>query len=229
MIVMMNYHFFKYIGAIQRIALFLFSKKIYLKNELFIPAMTLIRERGESMNVVRVVKKAKKGNKEALLQLIMAEKDDYYRLALTYMENSHDAMDAMEEMIVKVYENIHQLKKEEAFYSWSKTILVNGCKSMLRKQKKLVLIDDWHISNENQHLHEQTSNPYLSTDQQMDIKELLIHLNEQQKEAIQLKYFHDLDYQTIADMTSVPVGTVKSRISQGLKKLRDHYRGDSSG
>src|SRR4051812_8085117 len=175
------------------------------------------------MNVIRLVKK---GSKEALLQLIMAEKDVYYRLALTYMENSHDAMDAMEEMIVKVYENIDQLKKEEAFYSWSKTILVNCCKSMLRKQKRLVLIDDWHSSNPG---HVQTSNPYLSSDRQMDIKELLIHLNEQQKEAIQLKYFHDLDYQTIADMTSVSIGTVKSRIFQGLKKLRDHYRGDVSG
>ncbi len=52
------------------------------------------------MNEVRLVKQAKKGNKEALLQLIMAEKDVYYKLALTYMGNSHDAMDAMEEMIV---------------------------------------------------------------------------------------------------------------------------------
>ena len=151
------------------------------------------------------------------------------RLALTYMENPHDAMDAMEEMIVKVYEKIDQLKKEEAFYSWSKTILVNSCKSMLRKQKRLVLIDDWHTSNGEQPSHEQTSDPYISSDQQMDFKELLIHLNEQQKEAIQLKYFHDLDYQTIADMTAVPIGTVKSRISQGLKKLRDHYRGDFRG
>jgi RNA polymerase sigma factor (sigma-70 family) len=188
--------------------------------------MTLIKERGESMNVVWLVKKAKKGSKEALLQLIMAEKDDYYRLALTYLENSNDAMDAMEEMIVKVYENIDQLKKEEAFYSWSKTILVNCCKSMHRKQKRLVLIDDWHTSNPS---HKQTSDPYLSTDQQMDMKDLLIHLNEQQREAIQLKYFHDLDYQTIAEMTAVPTGTVKSRNSQGLKKLRKHYRGDFSG
>ncbi|MEH7253430.1 sigma-70 family RNA polymerase sigma factor [Neobacillus niacini] len=181
------------------------------------------------MNVVRLVKKAKKGSKEALLQLIMAEKDVYYRLALTYMENPHDAMDAMEEMIVKLYERIDQLKKEEAFYSWSKTILVNSCKSMLRKQKRLVLIDDWHKSNEKQPCYEQKSDPYLSSDQQMDMKELLIHLNEKQKEAIQLKYFHDLDYQTIADMTTVPIGTVKSRIFQGLKKLRDHYGGDFGG
>ncbi len=223
------FHF--YIGAIQRNSASFSWKIKYLsrKNELIIPAMTLIRERGESMNIVRLVKKAKKGNKEALLQLIMAEKDDYYRLALTYLENSHDAMDAMEEMIVKIYENIDQLKKEESFYSWSKTILVNGCKSMLRKQKKLVLLDDLHISDEKQPFSEQTNDPYKSSDQQMEIKELLIHINEQQKEAIQLKYFHDLDYQTIAEITSVPIGTVKSRISQGLKKLRDHYRGDVHG
>lgn len=176
------------------------------------------------MNVAQLVKKAKKGSKEALLQLIMAEKDAYYKLALTYMGNTHDAMDAMEEMIVRLYEKIDQLKKEEAFYSWSKTILANSCKDLLRKRKKLVLIDDWHTVHES---HTSTSDPYISSDQQMDIEALLLHLNDHQKEAIQLKYLHDLDYKTIADMTTVSIGTVKSRIFQGLKKLRDHYRGDA--
>jgi RNA polymerase sigma factor (sigma-70 family) len=198
----------------------IFSKK----NELYILVMTHIRERGDSMDVIRLVKKAKKGDKEALLQLIFAEKDDYYRLALTYMGNEHDAMDAMEEMIVKLYEKLDQLKKEEAFYSWSKTILVNGCKSMLRRQKKLVLFEDWNTSNEEP--SSLTSDPYISSDQQMDIKDMLTHINPHQKEAIQLKYFHDLDYQTIATITSVSIGTVKSRIFEGLKKLRTHYRGD---
>ncbi|MBS4224355.1 sigma-70 family RNA polymerase sigma factor [Lederbergia citrea] len=175
------------------------------------------------MNVVRLVKKAKKGNKEALLQLVMAEKDVYYRLAFTYMGNTHDAMDAMEEMIVLLFEKIEQLKKEEAFYSWSKTILVNSCKTLLRKRKKLVLVDEWNDRELDQAL---TNDPYIASEQQMDIEQMLLHVNEHQKEAIQLKYFHDLDYQTIADMTNVSIGTVKSRIFQGLKKLRDHFRGD---
>lgn len=190
--------------------------------------MTLICERGESMNIVKLVKKAKKGSKEALLQLIMAEKDAYYRLAFTYMGNSHDAMDAMEEMIVTLYEKIDQLKKEEAFYSWSKTILVNHCKSLLRKQKKLVFLDDLDSTNERDIEHAVDTDPHISSDQQMDIQQLLFHLNEHQKEAIQLKYFHDLDYQTIAAITNVSIGTVKSRIFQGLKKLREHYRGDGN-
>lgn len=178
------------------------------------------------MNVVRLVKKVKRGNKEALLQLIMAEKDDYYRLALTYTGNAHDAMDVMEEMIVKLYEKIDQLKKEEAFYSWSKTILVNSCKGLILKRNKLVLLDDWNATYEKELDHDSISDPYRSSDQQIDIQAMLLHVNEHQKEAIQLKYFHDFDYQTIAEMTNVPIGTVKSRIFQGLKTLRDHYRGD---
>ena len=94
------------------------------------------------MRVTRLVRKAKKGSKEALLQLISEQQDEYYRLALAYMRNPHDAMDAMEDMIVSLYHHIPQLTKEEAFYSWSKTILVNRCKQMLKKQNKVVLMEN---------------------------------------------------------------------------------------
>ena len=173
------------------------------------------------MNIVRLVKKAKKGSKDALLELIMAEKDAMYRLAFTYMGNEHDAMDMLEEMIVRLYENIGQLKKEEAFYSWSKTILVNLCKTTLRKQKKVVLIDNWQSSKEEEQVSSTESNM-----QQLEIAEMLSILSENQKEAIQMKYLLDLDYQTIADLTNVPLGTVKSRVFEGLRKMKDHFGGE---
>lgn len=178
------------------------------------------------MNVVRLVKKAKKGDKDALLELILAEKEAYYKLALTYTGNQHDAMDAMEEMIVVLYEKITQLKKDEAFYSWSKTILVNHCRAMLRKQKKVVSIDEWVTANNQEPRDERSSASYRSSEQFLDIQESLKHINTHQKEAIQLKYFHDLDYETIAAVTNVSIGTAKSRVFQGLKKLREYYGGE---
>ncbi|WP_026672637.1 RNA polymerase sigma factor [Alkalihalobacterium bogoriense] len=179
------------------------------------------------MNVTRLVKKAKKGNKEALLQLIMEQKDDYYKLAYTYMGNQYDAMDAIEEMTVIVFEKINQLKKEERFYSWSKTILVNSCRSLLRRRKKVVLVEDWQQYTEEQVANTPSLNPYQSTDEHLDILQLLQHVNEDQAEAIKLKYFLDLDYETIAQLTNVSVGTVKSRVFQGLKKLRSFYGGEN--
>ncbi|MGG4191988.1 RNA polymerase sigma-70 factor, ECF subfamily [Paenibacillus sp. cl6col] len=175
------------------------------------------------MRVSHLVKQAKKGNKEALLQLIMADKDAYYRLAYTYMGNEHDAMDAMEDMIVALYEKIEQLQNSEAFYSWSKTILVNRCKTLLRKKDRFVPLEDEQEPSLNAFTD---NNPYRETESEMDMQVLLSHLNAQQREAIELRYVHDLPYQTIADMTGAPLGTIKSRISQGMQKLKLMIGGD---
>ncbi|MBT2288724.1 sigma-70 family RNA polymerase sigma factor [Paenibacillus albidus] len=175
------------------------------------------------MNVSRLVKQAQKGNKEALLQLILAEQDAYYRLAYSYMKNEHDAMDVMEDMIVTLYEKVVQLQKGEAFYSWSKTILVNRCKAVLRKKERFLPLGD---EGESSLAALTDDNPYRYMESEMDMQVLLSHLNPQQREAIELRYVHDLPYQTIADMTDAPVGTIKSRISQGIQKLKSMIGGD---
>ncbi|WP_080848878.1 RNA polymerase sigma factor [Cytobacillus gottheilii] len=173
------------------------------------------------MEEVRLIKKAKKGDKEALLTLIMNEKDAYYRLAYAYMGNSHDAMDALEDMIVVLYDKINQLKKDRSFYSWSKTILVNECKAALRRRSKQILTNDWQAAIE----PTSSSNSFLASEQQADLEAMLSELSHPQRETLQLRYFHDLDYETIASITDVSLGTVKSRIFQGLKKLREKHGG----
>jgi RNA polymerase sigma-70 factor (ECF subfamily) len=164
------------------------------------------------VEVEMLVKKAKQGDKEALVQLIMAEKQDYYKLAYVYMKNSEDAMDAMEDMIVIVYESIHRLKSESSFYSWSKTILVNCCKNSLKKKSKVVIHDQ---------LQEEAQDSFTEQkDEQLRLEKHLRELNSKQQEAIRLRYFMDMDYQSIAELLKIPVGTVKSRISIGLSKLK---------
>lgn len=177
------------------------------------------------MNISRLVRAAQRGNKEALLELILAEQDAYYRLAYSYMKNEHDAMDVMEDMIVTLYEKLEQLKKREAFYSWSKTILVNRCKTVLRNQNRFVPLEEKESPEPS--LEAWTKdNPYRVTESDMDLSVLLAHLNPRQREAIELRYVHDLPYQTIADITEAPVGTIKSRISQGIQKLKAMIGGD---
>lgn len=164
------------------------------------------------METEGLVKKAKQGDKDALVQLIMAEKQAYYKLAYVYMKNSEDAMDAMEDMILILYENISRLKNERSFYSWSKTILVNCCKNSLKKKSKVVFLD----TLQEEHLH----NTVEVKDEQLRLEKHLGELNSKQQEAIRLRYFMDMDYQSIAELLKIPLGTVKSRISIGLSKLK---------
>ena len=170
------------------------------------------------MDSEQLVKRAKKGEKEALLTLIMERKNEFYRLAYVYTENKEDAMDAMEDMIVILYKEISKLKNDEVFYSWSKTILVNCCKSILRKKNKVVIIEELEEGA--------CEGGFEGNERKVDILRCLKMLSENQQEAIKLKYFMDLDYETIAKLSNVPIGTVKSRVSNGLKKLKEAFGGE---
>lgn len=161
---------------------------------------------------VQMIERAKMGDKGVLIELIMRQKQDYYRLAYIYMKNQDEALDAMEDMILKVYENIKRLKDNTAFYSWSKTILVNCCKNNLRRKNRVIL-----ISNIPEGSHEDV---FLEKDEQLDIDIHLVKLNQKCQEVIKLRYYLDMDYESIAAVLKIPLGTVKSRIHAGLKKLK---------
>lgn len=170
------------------------------------------------MDFLDFVDRAKQGDQEALVRLIMAKQDEYYRLAYLYLGNREDALDALEDMIVIVYEKLRGLKKNESFYSWSKVVLVNCCKRMLKKRKKVVNLDV---------MPEIADDGCLKDKQRrLELEEYLGKLNPKHQEVLRLRYLADLDYDTIAQILDIPLGTVKSRISLGLKKLQELVGGE---
>jgi RNA polymerase sigma-70 factor (ECF subfamily) len=170
------------------------------------------------MEIKLWVKRAKKGDKEALVELIMAQKSDYYKLAYVYLKNKEDALDAMEDMIIGVYENIDTLKNEAVFYSWSKTILVNCCKKVLRERSRVVSIDTVKEQSYEDNLEERNNKIVLD--------EYLSELQESHQEIIRLRYLLDLDYQSIANLLKIPLGTVKSRLYYGVGVLQKKFGGE---
>ncbi len=170
------------------------------------------------MNIAEQVKMAGTGDKEALIWLVLDRKDEYYKLAYVYMQNREDAMDAVQDMIIILYDNVKKLKNSEAFYSWSKTILVNCCRNLLKKRKRVVLLEKYQDA--------EYTESYQSREQNYDIMKGLQRLNTYQQEAIKLKYFLDMDNETISRIVGAPIGTVKSRISEGLRKLRETFGGE---
>ena len=71
-----------------------------------------------------------------------------------------------------------------------------------------------------------TEEPYCQKDDQIMLDEGLLRLKEIHREVLQLRYYLDLDYQTIAELLKIPIGTLKSRISIGLDKLKQSLGGE---
>lgn len=162
------------------------------------------------MELKYLVKKAKKGDKEALLQLILQEKDNYYRLAYVYMKNQVDSEDMVQDMIITLYDNIKNLRKEDKFYSWSKTILVNLCKKNLGNRNRVIPME----SIEDEVVE------FSGREDRMDLDHYLGRLGENHQEVIRLRYYLDMDYKAISELLEIPLGTVKSRLNAATEKLR---------
>ena len=92
------------------------------------------------MELEILVRKAKRGDKDAFLELMLSHKEYLYRTAYLYTRNQELACDAVQECIIKSMESIDKLKKPEFFKSWITRILINCALGELRKNKKYVCL-----------------------------------------------------------------------------------------
>lgn len=82
-------------------------------------------------------KKALKGDKDSFLQLIEPIKENLYRVAFVYLKNEDDALDCVQDAIIKAIQSLNTLKEPQYFNTWITKILVNACKDYIKKTVRL--------------------------------------------------------------------------------------------
>ncbi|MCC5911796.1 MAG: RNA polymerase sigma factor [Clostridiaceae bacterium] len=157
-----------------------------------------------------LIKKIKNNDIDAFVDWLDHRKNKYYKIAWAYVHNHHDVEDVFQITIMKVYENIHQLKEEKYFETWVTSIFLNECRNIVRKQKRETVVGDSEVIESS--YQESFS---------IELKEELNRLEDIHKEAILLKYINGYSQEEIAEILQVPIGTVKSRIYRGLKLLKE--------
>ncbi|MGL5328727.1 MAG: sigma-70 family RNA polymerase sigma factor [Peptostreptococcaceae bacterium] len=162
------------------------------------------------MDTIKLVKKSKKGNKLAFSTLIKSYEIDLYRVAISMTKNEDDALDCIQETILQAYINIKNLKNNEYFKTWLIRILINQCKALIEKNKKIVELKNIDMQN----LYEQEDEIY-------GIKEEIDKLDEDLKILVILYYYQDMSVKDISESLQIPEGTIKSRLSRARNKLKE--------
>ena len=88
------------------------------------------------MKELKLIKKAIKGNKECLEELLVIHGDQLYRTAYLYVRNREDALDIVQETSYKAFLSISQLRNEKFFLTWLTKILINCSYDILKTRKK---------------------------------------------------------------------------------------------
>ncbi|SDP83976.1 RNA polymerase sigma factor [Clostridium gasigenes] len=160
------------------------------------------------MNESELIKKAKKGNKVAFVELLKLYEKDIYLFAKHMLVNEELIKDAVQETIMTVYEKIDDLRNIDSFKFWLLKILGNKCRDTLKRQRKILYLDTYiekvHIENGYE---------------EIEIRQCLEELSEDYKKVIVLYYFNDLSYKEISALLNISEGTVKSRLSRAKEKL----------
>ncbi|MDH2460070.1 sigma-70 family RNA polymerase sigma factor [Clostridium perfringens] len=157
-----------------------------------------------------MVSQAKKGDKDAFLSLIDENRLSIYRVASGILNNKEDIEDALQNTIIKSYEKIGTLKKDEFFKTWIIRILINECNLILRRNKKTIFLDK--LENE-----ESYSDDYGN----IELTSVVNSLSEDLRITTVLYYFEDMSTKEISEMLNIAEGTVRSRLARAREKLRD--------
>ncbi len=84
------------------------------------------------------VVKAKNGDMRTLLYLVNENRLDIYKVAKGILHSEDDVEDAIQNTVIKVFENIKTLKQDEFFETWMIRILINECNNIMRKNKRVL-------------------------------------------------------------------------------------------
>ncbi|MCY8461959.1 RNA polymerase sigma factor SigV [Bacillus spizizenii] len=147
-----------------------------------------------------------------LVTCITDHKQDFYRLAFSYVKNQDDALDIIQESIKKALSSVETVRNPETIKSWFYKILVRTAIDFLRKQKKLKVMDDETI----EFLSKGKEDHYKDT----DLHDALDELPYRYKTIIILRFFEDLKLEEIAEITGENTNTVKTRLYRALKLMR---------
>jgi RNA polymerase sigma-70 factor (ECF subfamily) len=150
-----------------------------------------------------------------------------YRLAWGYLRHHEDALDAVQEAMVKIYLARASYRPESHPFTWASRILANHCLDMLRR-RRVRPAESLEAAQEASPGRElATADPRESperrgsrTEFRRSVEEAVATLPESQREVFVLRHFEDMTLEEIATARGCALGTVKSSLHRAAAAVR---------
>ncbi|MEK4149190.1 sigma-70 family RNA polymerase sigma factor [Robertmurraya sp. FSL W8-0741] len=150
----------------------------------------------------------------------MKHKEQFYRLAYSYVHNQDDALDIVQDSVQKAI-RAKTLKDETAIKSWFYKIVVNTSLDFLRRRQKMTVVDEFTM--------QQNLGSHMDHYEDIDLQHALNELSPDYRSVVVLRYFEDLKIEEVADVLGLNVNTVKTRLYKALKILKIQLEVENQG
>lgn len=132
-----------------------------------------------------------------------------------------DADDLTQEIFIKVHKAIDTFREDSQLFTWIYRIATNECLTFLNKKRKRFFLPIEDISN--QLSAKIDSSPDISgEDIQKKLQKALLKLPDKQRLVFNMKYFEDMTYEDMSEITNTSVGALKASFHHAVKKIEEY-------
>lgn len=152
--------------------------------------------------------------------LIKAYQERVYWHVRKMVIDHDDADDLTQEIFVKIWTNLDKFRGDAQLFTWIYRIATNECLTFLKKKRRwsfLSLSDttsEWESKTDN--------NSSISGDEiQLKLQKALLKLPDKQRLVFNMRYFEELKFNVISEITGTSVGALKASYHIAVKKIED--------
>jgi RNA polymerase sigma-70 factor (ECF subfamily) len=168
----------------------------------------------------QLVHRCRAGEAEAWRELVDRFSRYVYAIATQgFRLREHDAEDVFQEVFTRVYDRLESLRDDAAVRPWIAQLTRRLCLDRLAAERREQPADELVPAD--------TEAVLADLDEAFAVHEALSRLPDQCREVLDRFFARDESYRTIGDELQLPAGTIASRISRCLAKLRDQLEGRS--
>lgn len=190
--------------------------------------MVLLKEaRGHSD--LGLVEECRKGDSSAFDELVRRYKDRIYCVVYRFLGNHEDAMDVSQEVFVRAYRGIREFQGKAKLYTWLYSIAANMARNRLRDgarrgRNRGTSLEALEATGSVAASGETPRSVAVDREMEALLQRCLEELPDHYRMTFVLRTFEDLSYEEIAEVMGCPPGTVKSRLNQARRMLRERLK-----
>jgi RNA polymerase sigma-70 factor (ECF subfamily) len=183
---------------------------------------------GRPLTEHELVERARRGDADAFGELVRVHEEIAFRTAVLITGNAADAQDAAQDGFVKAYRGLSRFRAGEPLRPWLLTIVANEARNLRRSGARRTALA-LRAAGEERSSGEAAPSPeaaLLAGERQSALLESLARLREPDRVVIGCRYLLELSEAETAAALGVARGTVKSRLSRALERLREEVGRD---
>jgi len=163
-----------------------------------------------------LVRRAQRGDQKSMETLLRENYDAIRAVCHRIIINSADADDATQMALIAIVRALPSFDGRSKFSTWVYRIATNAALDELRRLRRRAI-----PHNDDTFNSLPVADGVGAVDAQLDVSAALSHVPEEFRVVLVLRHIADLEYDEIAVILNIPVGTVRSRLSRGRAQLSE--------